>query len=76
MPTYKRVVLLHRNGMHQILGVLPNDQQPPSVLTRQAGVLIDHLPVELNLIQSKARYVIYREIMVPEGLGSFDKAQR
>lgn len=77
----QRIVLQHTagpfKGLHQIVGhsdEFKGTQAPtltePSLITPGArqGVA--------QLVQSKPRYLLYRELTKPEGLGTFDTRQR
>lgn len=85
MPTVpamrRRVVLEHTCGPHkglmQIMGTTDDidGAQPPAVTDefeispwKRRGVA--------GLVRSNARFVLYREITAPEGLGTFDRRQR
>lgn len=61
----KRLVLLHQNGLHQILGWC--EGQPKELLAEDAGVTINGQPVALNLVACKRTYYIYKQVMVPAG---------
>lgn len=70
MRIAKRIVLLHTNGMYQIIGPLKSiDGQPPALLPFEAGVVINGRPVMLNLVQAKTRYYVYKELMLPDVMG-------
>lgn len=70
MPIAKRIVLVHQDGLHQIIGTLnADDDQPPALLDYSAGVKIHGRPVMLNLVQAKTRYYVYKELMLPQVKG-------
>jgi hypothetical protein len=63
--TERRVVFRHADGLHRIMNVVTG--QPPE---RVQG------SVEWSLVSCKPRYYLYRESVKPEGLGTFNEAQR
>lgn len=79
-PFDKRLVLLHLNGplagIHQITGARSQlghpDQPPPTAL----AITREGKEVPVGLVASKRTYWLYKEVMVPQGLGTFDRAQR
>lgn len=77
----KRVVFQHRvgryKGLHQIMGTTAQfgGQQPPAV----SGPFVaspDTRPALAELVKETPNFVLYTEVMPPEGLGTFDRAQR
>lgn len=76
----KRIVLLHDDGLYQILGVNPAKGQPPSLLE---GILINQAPAMVSLVKAKPRYYLYKPLMLPNVMGprantggSFNPAQQ
>lgn len=70
----KRVVLLHRDGTAQIIG-----SYDPARHAMHATITVQDPrrgPVFAGLIKVQPRRIIYREIVVPAGLGRFDQHQR
>jgi hypothetical protein len=72
-PLQRRVVLLHRDGTAQIIGSFD-----PEKHAMHASITVPTWrgPVTAGLIQVKPRRIVYREIVVPEGLGFFDQQQQ
>lgn len=75
----QRVVFQHVHGPHPGLfqiGGHTNDfngQQPPDILGPFKAL---GRSVTASLVRSTPRYVLYREIAPPKGLGRFDRRQR
>ena len=81
----QRIILNHLTGrltgLSQIIGTVDQfDGETPSVLTPMPQISEvlrgDTREVSYGLIQSKPRFRIYREIVAPEGLGTFDRRQQ
>lgn len=77
----QRIVLEHTcgpyAGLHQIVGHSDQHggQQPPA-LTEPFTITPGERMALASLVKSTPRFLLYRELTVPEGLGRFDRAQR
>ena len=77
----QRVVLEHTQGpfagLLQITGHSDDfgGQQPPT-LTDEFDIMPGKRKGCAGLVKSTPRYVLYREITKPDGLGKFDRRQR
>jgi hypothetical protein len=72
-PSWKRLVLRHPDGLHQILGA--SVEQPESFLA-MARADVDGQSVAINLVAAKPRYYLFTVVQKPEGLGTFHEQQR
>lgn len=77
----RRVVLEHTTGpykgLHQIMGHTDDfgGKQPPTV-TDEFDIQPFARRGVASLVRSNPRYLLYRELTKPEGLGTFDRRQR
>lgn len=76
-----RVVLEHTNGpfkgLHQITGHSDDlDPGPPPALTEEFDIAPGKRRGVAGLVRATSRYLLYRELTKPEGLGTFDRRQR
>ena len=74
----RRIVLQHPNGIYQILGIGPvdeqgNDTMPDDYIPMEAGVTIKGIPTEINLVTSKRTYWLYKPVVAPQH--TFDERQ-
>ena len=77
----KRIVLEHTNGPHaglmQITGHGDSlDSWPPPTATDEFETTVDPRKTFAQLVKATPRYLLYRELTKPEGLGTFDQRQR
>ena len=75
-----RIVFAYTSGLHRIIGC-STDEQPPIVLTEPQQISEFLASKEkpqraFGLIHAYPRYLLYREIAPPEGLGTFDRRQQ
>lgn len=59
----KRIVLEHKDGTMQILGVYPGDTQPVSMLDTNFGPVC--------LVRAYPRFYLYRPLMLPATMNEF-----
>ena len=76
----QRVVFAYASGLHRIIGC-STDEQPPTVLSEVQPISQflagEEAPQRVfGLVASKPRYLLYREITPPEGLGTFHGRQQ
>jgi hypothetical protein len=67
----KRVVVEHANGIVQICGLV-SEGQPDSLIP----AAISGWDYDVALVASKTRYWLYRAVVPPEGLGTFNPNQQ
>ena len=79
----QRVVLEHTNGpfkgLKQIMGHVDNmggGKGAPEATTEEFDITPGARKGIAGLVKSTPRYLLYREITKPEGLGTFDRRQR
>lgn len=77
----RRVVLEHTNGpfkgLKQIMGHSDDfNGEPAPVTTDEFEINPGKRKGIAGLVKSTPRYLLYREITKPEGLGTFDRRQR
>lgn len=78
----QRIVLLHtrgpHKGLHQIMGHSDDffGSGAPDTTTEEFVITPGTRKGIAGLVRSTPRYLFYKEVTAPEGLGTFDKAQR
>ncbi len=76
----QRVVLEHRAGpyagLFQITGHASEIGDTPPSCTKPFEETVSGRWIQASLVKSTPRYVLYREIIAPEGLGTFDRRQK
>jgi len=77
----QRVVLEHTQGpyagLKQITGHSDElDPGPPPTMTEEFDITPGKRRGIAGLVKSTPRYLLYREITKPDGLGTFDRRQR
>lgn len=77
----QRIVLEHTQGpfkgLHQITGHSDDfDGADPPTVTEPFDITPGKRHGVAGLVRSNPRYLLYREITAPEGLGTFDRRQR
>ncbi len=75
----KRVVLIHRSGLHQILGT--TDQLKEGLGVAELPSFLENVQYgdhtgSCSLVMVKPRYVVYKETIAPLTLGRFNEEQR
>ena len=80
MTRNHRIVFAYTSGLHRIMGC-STDETPPTLLgdvARISEVLAGTAKGQtmFGLIRAYPRYLLYREIAPPEGLGTFDRRQQ
>lgn len=80
IPNNQRVVLEHRTGrfrgLFQIMGHVSEFQDGLPVVTPPTVEWPRKDAITACIVASRPRYVLYREITAPDGLGTFDRRQR
>ena len=69
----KRVVVLRKNGIHQIIGVTTASAVE---LCNKGSFAALHGAMGMSLVQMFPRFALYKELNVPERLQTFDGMQR
>ena len=77
----QRVVLEHTNGpfkgLKQIMGHSDDFKgEPPPTVTPEFDITPGTRKGVAGLVKSTLRFLLYREITKPEGLGTFDRRQQ
>lgn len=81
IPRNQRVIIEHVTGklagISQIVGHTDHfmGQQPPPLLKEMQSVVAP-AKIDAGLVKAKPRYLVYREVTNPTGLGTFDRGQR